>query len=135
MNMVLPVGWLPLGVMTAAEGRVMPSILGLVGMTLIGAASLWRAYRTTVGMYLGQSSSRKAGRCHARGRIAGERRKPRRLLLEARLPGMSEPVSAIALGGLRSLMRSPEAKMMLLTTGDHDPHFRLHGVEGKSWYS
>jgi hypothetical protein len=28
---------------------------------------------------------------------------------------MSEPVSAIALAGLRSLMRSPEAKMMLLT--------------------
>ena len=37
------------------------------------------------------------------------------LLVEARLPGMSEPVSAIALGGFRSLIRSPEAKMMLLS--------------------
>ena len=42
-------------------------------------------------------------------------RKPGGLLLEARLPGLSEPVSAIALGGFRSLVRSPEAKMMLLT--------------------
>jgi len=36
-------------------------------------------------------------------------------LLEARLPGLSEPVSAVALGTLRSLLRSPEAKMALLT--------------------
>ena len=55
VNMVLPVGWLPLGVMSAAEGRVLPSILGLSGMTLIGTASLWRAYRTTVGQYQGQA--------------------------------------------------------------------------------
>jgi len=41
--------------------------------------------------------------------------KPGELLLEARLPGLSEPVSAIALGGFRSLLRSPEAKMMLLS--------------------
>ncbi len=47
VNMVLPVGWLPLGVMAAAEGRVLPSLLGLLGMTLIGTVSLWRAYRTT----------------------------------------------------------------------------------------
>ena len=113
--MVLPVGWLPLGVMAAAEGRVVPSILGLLGMTLIGTASLWRAYRTTIGLYQGQSSQpeRPAGgpRSHRR-RAPGSRAS---VLLEARLPGLSEPVSAIALGGLRSLVRSPEAKMMLLT--------------------
>ena len=115
-NLVLPVGWLPLGVAAAAEGRVMPSILGLLGMTLIGTASLWRAYRTTVGLYQGQSTNRKRS---ARGRRlaspASARQSRASLLLEARLPGLSEPVSAIALGGLRSLVRSPEAKMMLLT--------------------
>ena len=42
-------------------------------------------------------------------------RPSRGLLVEARLPGVSEPVSAIALGGFRSLVRSPEAKMMLLS--------------------
>ena len=60
VNMVLPVGWLPLGVMTAAEGSVLPSLLGLLGMTLIGSVSLFRAYRTTIGMYQGVSTSRKA---------------------------------------------------------------------------
>jgi hypothetical protein len=41
--------------------------------------------------------------------------KPRTLLVERRLPGFSEPVSSIALAGLRSLLRAPEAKMMFLT--------------------
>jgi ABC-2 type transport system permease protein len=113
-NLVLPVGWLPLGVMYAAEGHVLPSILGLLGMTLIGTASLWRAYRTTIGLYQGQSTNRKDRPAPAVA-MSASTRKPGELLLEARLPGLSEPVLAIALGGLRSLLRAPEAKMMLLT--------------------
>ena len=49
--------------------------------------------------------------------------KPGTGLLEARLPGVSEPVAAVALAGFRSLLRSPEAKMMLLTPGHHEPIF------------
>jgi ABC-2 type transport system permease protein len=111
VNTALPIGWLPLGVMSAAEGRVTPSILGLLGMTMIATLSLRRAYRTTVGQYQGQLTNRK-GRpvvTPAAARESGGQ------LLEARLPGLSEPVSAIALGGFRSLSRSPEAKMALLT--------------------
>jgi ABC-2 type transport system permease protein len=110
-NTVLPVGWLPLGVMAAAEGHFLPSALGLLGMTLIGAASLRRAYRSTVGQYQGQDTNRKARPAVARAARPG---KAGHLILEARLPGLSEPVSAIALGGFRSLLRSPEAKMALL---------------------
>jgi len=114
MNMILPIGWLPLGVMAMAEGRIMPAILGLLGMTLIGTGSLFRAYRTTIGLYQGQTSN---GKRRPPPAVASPptARKPRDLLLEARLPGLSEPVSAIALGGFRSLVRSPEAKMMLLS--------------------
>jgi hypothetical protein len=35
-------------------------------------------------------------------------------MLEWRLPWVSEPAAAVALGGFRSLVRAPEAKMMLL---------------------
>jgi ABC-2 type transport system permease protein len=114
VNLVLPVGWLPLGVMSAAEGHVMPSILGLSGMMLIGTASLWRAYRTTIGQYQANSTGAK-GRQMPAVAAPAYTRKPGGLLLEARLPGLSEPVAAIALGGLRSLLRAPEAKMMFLT--------------------
>ncbi len=114
VNLVLPVGWLPLGVMAMAEGRMLPAILGLLGMTLIGAGSLFRAYRTTIGMYQGQTSNGKRRRARP---VAAPvpARGPRDLLVEAHLPGLSEPVSAIALGCFRSLLRSPEAKMMLLS--------------------
>ena len=44
-NATAPPGWLPFGAMTLAEGNVLPALLGTVGLTLIGAASLWRAYR------------------------------------------------------------------------------------------
>lgn len=119
-NMVLPVGWLPLGVMAGAEGRVLPAVLGLLGMAGIGSVSLWRAYRTTVGLYSGQPTNVKRRRVPDEAVAVAvpvnvNTRPPRGRLLEARLPGVSEPVSAIALGGFRSLVRSPEAKMMLLS--------------------
>ncbi|APW62405.1 hypothetical protein [Paludisphaera borealis] len=111
-NTALPVGWLALGVKSAAEGRIAPSLLGLAGMSLIGAGSLWRAYRSTVRQYQGQASSRKS---RAPVKPASPVGKPGNRLLELTLPGLSEPASAIALGGFRSLLRSPEAKMSLLS--------------------
>jgi hypothetical protein len=114
VNVALPFGWLPLGVMSAAEGRVMPAVLGLLGMSLIGTTSLWRAYGATVRQYQGQSTSRES-RPAVAAAAPRHPRKPGGMLLEARLPGVTEPVSAIALAGLRSLARAPEAKMMLLS--------------------
>ncbi|MBI3468487.1 MAG: hypothetical protein HY000_36255, partial [Planctomycetes bacterium] len=113
-NLVLPIGWLPLGAMAAAEGNLVPPVLGLLGMTLIGSASLWRAYRTTVRLYQGEFTAR-SGRQRSATTLPSVKPKPAGNLVEAHLPWLSEPVSAIALGGLRSLTRSPEAKMMLLT--------------------
>lgn len=116
VNMLLPIGWLPLGTMAAAEGRIAPALWGSLGMTLIGAVSLWRAYRTTMGLYQGKftAGNVRPAAAPTTSRPAVSRR-PGVLLLERKLPGVSEPVSAVALGSLRSLMRSPEAKMMLLT--------------------
>jgi len=113
-NVVLPVGWLPAGVMFAAEGRLLPSMLGLLGMTLIGTCSLWLAYNATVSQFQGLSTNRKP-RPAPGFAASSSARKSSDLLLEARLPGLSEPVSAVALAGFWSLVRAPEAKMMLLT--------------------
>ncbi len=119
-NMVVPLGWLPLGVTAAAEGSVLPSLLGAIGMSLIGTAGLWRAYRTTVGMYQGQLTRRRISSAPAAPAVAVALPRPGQRpggvsFLETRLPGVSEPVAAIAPGTLRSLLRSPEAKMMLLS--------------------
>lgn len=114
VNLAVPLGWMPLGVMALAKGNAVPSLLGILGMTLIGSASLWRAYRTTIGLYQGRFTKQTARPAPAIASHAVA--SPRGVqLLERRLPGFSEPVSAVALAALRSLMRSPEAKMMLLT--------------------
>ncbi|MFN0051051.1 MAG: hypothetical protein ACKV0T_02610 [Planctomycetales bacterium] len=114
VNLAVPIGWLPLGVQGAADGNGWQTLLGTLGMGLIGSASLWRAHRTTLKLYLGQSST-GSSQPAARPVMAKSGVPARPLLLEWRLPGLSEPVSGIALGGFRSLLRSPEAKMMLLT--------------------
>ena len=58
-SIVLPIGWLPIGVMYSALGNPLPAILGFLGMTSIGATCLWRAYRTTLGLYQGRFTSVK----------------------------------------------------------------------------
>ena len=116
VNLVLPPGWFPYGALALAEGDIGFALLAMVGMTALGAASLWRAYRTSLRYYTGQYSS-------ARPTV------PQQPLpavdaapavwvpnwLEKRLPGLSEPAAAVTLGSLRSLTRAPEAKMMLLS--------------------
>jgi ABC-2 type transport system permease protein len=115
INSVVPLGWLPVGVMYSAEGQVLPGLLGLAGMTLIGSTSLWMAYLSAIAQFQGQSSNRKVRAAAPEVRREEGDRRPRGQLLEIRLPGLSEQVSAVALGGFRSLLRSPEAKITLLT--------------------
>jgi hypothetical protein len=130
VNMVLPIGWLPLGVSEAAEGNVLPSLLGSAGMGLIGAASLRWAYKGTIALYQGAPTNQRVPASASTGKppvLDSDLRPPLKgaqaarpsgpaSLLEARLPGLSEPVSAVALGGFRSLTRAPEARMILLSS-------------------
>jgi hypothetical protein len=110
VNTVLPPGWLPLGTACLADGNPIPSLLGTLGLTVIGAGGLWRAYRTTVRMSTGRDTG-GAGRPTIGSKPAG----PRRLsMVEWRLPGVSEPAAGVAAAGLRSLLRAPEVKMVLL---------------------
>ena len=114
LNVLLPIGWLPVGVMSAAEGKVLPLSLTGLGMTLIGSASLWRAYHTTIRSYCGQYSGTGIRKSPTKPSATSFPRK-RDLLVEVRLPWLSESVSVIALTGLQSLLRAPESKMMLMT--------------------
>ena len=114
-NQVLPPGWLPMGVMAAAEGAILPPLLGIAGMSLIGAASLWRAYRTTIRYYTGQFNSVARKVVAAKPKAAKRVDLSRLTLLEKRVPWVSEYASAIAVSSFRSLLRAPEAKMMFLS--------------------
>jgi hypothetical protein len=112
-NLVLPPGWLPAGVAAAAEGNFWTPLLGTLGLGLIGAASLRRSYLTTLRLYKGEFSAGKGRPAVAPAAVktgpasAG--------LLEKELPYLSEQAAVVALGGFRSLLRAPEAKMILLS--------------------
>jgi hypothetical protein len=121
VNVCVPIGWLPIGAMAAAEGSVLPALLGTLGLTLLGAASLWRSYRTTLRLYTAQFSSGKR-----RPRVAvpapvlaggtrGSTVEGPVTLVERKLPWMSEHAAAIAVASFRALTRAPEVKMLLLS--------------------
>ncbi len=112
VNLILPPGWLPLGAMGLAQGQMLPALLGTLGLGLIGAASLWRAYRTTLRLYTGQFRGGKRARAAPAPSTAAFKGSSH--LLERKIPGLSEHASAIAVAGMRSLLRAPETKLMLL---------------------
>jgi hypothetical protein len=115
VNLALPPGWLPLGAAELAEGAVPPALLGTLGLTLIGAASLRRAYRTTVRLYTGQVGLGPKRPAPAPREAPTTTEKPRSYFLERQIPWLSEQATAVALAGFRSLLRAPEGKMMLLS--------------------
>ncbi|HSQ57375.1 MAG TPA: hypothetical protein VLM40_16755 [Gemmata sp.] len=112
VNAVLPPGWLPLGVEGLAEGAVIPALLGTLGLTLIGSASLWRAYRTTLRIYTGHYTAKERKETTSASPPPRDPTKTR--LVEWRLPWIGEHASAVAAAGFRSLIRAPEAKMAFL---------------------
>jgi hypothetical protein len=114
VNLAVPLGWFPLGVMYAAGGNVWPALGATLAMGLVGVACLWRSYRTTVRLYQGEFTARKGAKRPTVAKAA-KAAAPARDRLKARVPGLPEPVAAIALGGFWSLVRSPESKMMLMT--------------------
>ena len=108
-NKILPVTWLAYGSRQAATGSLLPGALGVVGMTLIGAASLWRAFGTTMRSYTGHYSKRGRKKKKAKPVEA----KPS-WLLEQHLPVVNEHTSVVAVTAFRCLLRAPEAKMAMI---------------------
>ncbi|MBM3993731.1 MAG: hypothetical protein FJ303_06210 [Planctomycetes bacterium] len=118
-NMVLPIGWLPWGSAAAMEGNPWPGLGALALFTLVGVGSLWRSYCTTLLMYTGGYSAGGAALpTPTEPATPAEKTEPADLIpyfLERTIPGVSEQAAVIGLAGLRSLLRAPEVKMVLLS--------------------
>jgi ABC-2 type transport system permease protein len=121
VNTFVPLGWLPYGATEGFEGSPWPALLGITGLSVIGIVSLRRSYVTTLQLYTGQFSggatTMPAAPVLARPGEASTvpPKKYPAALLERRFPGVNEYASAVAVASFRSLMRAPEAKMMLLS--------------------
>ncbi len=107
-NQVLPIGWLAYGASTLAERNPWPALLALLGMSGIGVASMWRAYRTAIRAYTGQNDG---------GAAAGHRKaklSSKKLFVARRIPCVDEQASSIATANMVSMMRAPETKLILV---------------------
>ena len=112
VSVYFPPGWLAYGAFAAAEANVWPGILGALGMFIIGAASLWRSYHTTLRFYRGTFQSSKGKALKAEPTSAADKKTAN--WLEIDLRWLSEYASVIALANLRSLARAPEVKMVMI---------------------
>lgn len=118
---IVPLGWLPYGMRATYEASWVPGILCSLGLLLITALSLRRSYRTTVASIVGADSHEEDAEltAGAPGQTADAGteadHKPKTLLVQRELPLVGEQVAGIATMGLRSLLRAPEAKMLLLS--------------------
>jgi ABC-2 type transport system permease protein len=70
-QVALPPLWVPVGAKALAEGRALPAVLGTLGVWLIGAAGLRRAYVSTLRFYHGETGGRASARPKARAPVAG----------------------------------------------------------------
>jgi hypothetical protein len=117
-NTVLPIGWLPAGMRSAAMGGFLAPLLGSLGAGAIGALSLRRSYRKTIQFYTGGDQSKKK---RAKPTVATDGKTRTAApsdgsnFLEKKFRFLSEHATTVALANFQSLMRAPEAKMMLLT--------------------
>jgi hypothetical protein len=115
INAVAPPGWLPHGASKIVAGDWLSVLAAMLGMGLIGAMSLMRSYRTTLRLYKGDFTTGKRAASRADPKLGANRGGVRPALTEWRLPLISEHASAIAVTCFRYLLRSPEAKLMILT--------------------
>ena len=110
---VIPPLWLPAAAEALAEGRTGLAVVGALGCLGVGALGLQRAYRTTVRAYRSDGTVRVPTRKQpAPQSVSAQPSSPRTQFLELRVPAVSEHAGAIFLASFRSMVRSPEVKML-----------------------
>ncbi len=103
-----PPGWLALGIIRADEGKSIPAILGSLALFAMGLASLCFSYRSSMRKYKGIERKRTR-----KTKVQALDAKTDNFMFK-KLPFVSEHISAVAVSGFRGILRSPEAKMVLI---------------------
>jgi ABC-2 type transport system permease protein len=135
-DLILPPGWLAYGTFGAAQHELWPGVVGTVLLCAIAGASLRRSYHTTIRFYLGDYRSDRSTADGVRSpaiiapaaveKTTGElpagataapvlATAPSAGMVGKSLPWVPDQAAATGLATLRSLLRAPEVKMMLLT--------------------
>ena len=119
-SIIVPVGWMPVGMESLARGDGFSSILvplaclfGLIGLSVL---SLQRSYRTTLRLYRGEIVETHVKVASSLDDSVKKQRSTwLNRLLEKQFPGLNDHQSAIAASTMVGVIRAPEAKMALLS--------------------
>ncbi len=101
----LQLGWLPSGVVAAESGNWVPGVLGSSAMMAIGSAALVFACRSSIKKVTGDTRSGGAKKSKA---VSVDSNRWIESWMFTKLPGLSVPVSAVAMGTIHSFRRAPE---------------------------
>jgi hypothetical protein len=123
VHQVVPIFWLGAGARGVAEGSVLPGLAGATGCGLLGYLGLRRAYRGALRFYTGATTGvgSKSGSkvppapAPAANGTPAAAPSPGTHWMERTLPGVPDDASALALACLRSLLRAPETRLLLLS--------------------
>ncbi len=113
-HQTIPFLWVGHSAMTLSQGQLWPTLWRAGLLFVLGGLGLKRAYTLTIRYYQGQSSGSRRIKAKTKKRPKSEATTSVSWL-ERRLPGLSQPAGALALGTFRSLMRAPEVKSQLAT--------------------
>ncbi|MGI9518706.1 MAG: hypothetical protein ACR2NP_16735, partial [Pirellulaceae bacterium] len=113
-NMVIPPGWMPLGIEAAAKRQWWMPPLCLLGLLGITGLSLHRSYNTTLRLYRGDVAQHKPARSISGKQVERPQKMPMFHKIVGRdLPLLTKHQSAVATGMIAGIGRAPEAKLAL----------------------
>lgn len=107
--MVVPVGWLGLGMRAMQEERLLPSALTLLGLLGIGILSLRKSFSQACDVAMGRDSARPVV-----VKQASRQEGSRELFVARELPGLGSVEAGVVLAYLRHMLRKPELKLVFL---------------------
>ncbi len=112
---LLPPGWLAVGFLGALDGSLLSSGAFLAAMLMLAGLSLRLSFRKTHAAVVGLETSKTKQAEQSLPQQAPEARVSKRSMLEWRLPYFNEVENGLAFASMRSMLRAPEAKMLLLS--------------------
>lgn len=110
-NRYFPPGWVALGFAKLAEGSYIKPLLATLSFFVAGVFALGLSYRNAMARYTGTERRRKKSKKKV---VSKEKTEQQLNFLYNKVPFASPHVSSVAFSSLKGLIRSPEAKMMML---------------------
>lgn len=112
---LFPPGWLAVGYLGALDGSLLSSSAFLLAMLMLAGLSLRLSFRKTHAAVVGLETSKSKQAELPSTQLGCAAGVSKQGMLQWRLPHFTEVENGLAFASMRSMLRAPEAKMLLLS--------------------